>query len=892
MALHWDGAAWSFIPTPYREATAQYQYQDSINSLYGVAASPSDQVWAVGSFSTGTASSQTLVLRYRPAACSTATAVSPPANPSITVAPPTSPTPTALNAQAETPTSAANAGGECGPTWAALDVPAAGNFNAISAVSPNDVWAVGSNTNVPMDTLAAHWDGTGWTVVPSPNVGTNDNILYGVGSLRSRGPSSAGSGQAVWGVGSYGTGSTGSKPLIVRWDGTAWQLLPSPDPGSGPGQGALHAVFVIARDDVWAVGSYSTDDAQGNVIAGQSWTLIEHWDGTRWSIVPSPSPGTASNNLSAVAAVSYSDIWAVGSYEQQQAEPIGAGKTLILHWDGSAWTQVSTPNVQTWMSGLSGVAARSADDVWAVGWVNGGEHVDPLTMHWDGKQWSIISSPASASHNGGSLTAVAILSANDVWGVGGDNLTPLLMHWDGKVWSNVSSPIVGAVGNSAPIGTLLGLAVLPPDNMMAVGGLDGGGNIGGTRFPIAARYGSLPCSSLTPVPADTQTLLPLPPSRALPTSLALPTATSTPLVKYGTVCGIWTAYDSTNGLSGISTGNDGTLFRDVAALSPQDIWAVGNTRQDALLAHWDGKAWSRVQDPTVGSWPGYGASLEAVTALASDDIWAVGSYSGEYAGQEALPLTMHWDGRLWTIFAAPSRPGLNYYLNGVAGSGPNDVWVVGETNSDFSVENVQAGMVFLHWDGASWAEVTGPDVGEGHTILNAVAARAGHGDDVWAVGVRAITQPTAPPNSPVEYRALALHWDGKVWSNTNSDLGGFRDVAMVSATDVWAAGNGLVEHWDGVAWSKVTTPNLGERGSIDRMAVFGTKVWGLSTSDATLISEWDGKQWSAVPGPTLSVTPTNAHAITAASDGEIWVAGEAHYMPWLARFDVGPCPAQ
>lgn len=888
MALHWDGVAWSFIPTPYRETTAQYQ--DGINSLYGVSASPSGQVWAVGSFSTGTTSSQTLVLRYRPAACSTATAGSTPANPSTTAAPPTSPTPTAPNAQAQTPTSAANVGGECGPTWAALDVPAAGNFNAISAVSPNDIWAVGSNTNVPVDTLAAHWDGTGWTVVPSPNVGTNDNILYGVSSVRSGAPSSAGSGQAVWGVGSYGTGSTGSKPLIIRWDGSAWKVIPSPDPG--PGRGVLHAVFALTPNDAWAVGSYATSDALGNAIAGQSWTLIEHWDGTRWSTVPSPSPGNAINNLSAIAAVTDNDIWAVGSYEQQQTEPIGAGKTLILHWDGSAWTEVPSPNAQTWISGLSGVAARSVDDVWAVGGVNGGEHVDPLTMHWDGKQWSIISSPVSTSHNGGSLSSVAVLSGNNVWAVGGDSMTPLLTHWDGKEWSNVTSPIGGVAGNSLPIGTLLGLTVLSPNNMIAVGGL-AVGYIGGTSsIPIAARYGTLPCSSLTPLPAATRTLSPLPTARALSTSRALPTTTSTPLVKYGSVCGMWTAYDSTNGLSGISIGTDGTLFRGVAALSSQDIWAVGNTRQDALLAHWDGKAWSRVEAPTVGSWPGYGASLEAITALASDDIWAVGSYSGQYAGQEGLPLTMHWDGKQWSIFAAPNKPGLNYYLNGVAGSGPNDVWVVGETISDLSVEHVQAGMIFFHWDGTRWAEVPGPDVGDGHTILNAVAARAGHGDDVWAVGVRAITQSTTTPNSPVEYRALALHWDGKAWSNTNTDLGGFRDVAIISASDAWAVGNGLVEHWDGVAWSKVTTPNLGERGSIDRMAVFGTKVWGLSTSDATLISEWDGRQWSAIPGPPLSVTSTNLHAITAASDGEIWVAGEAHYLPWLARFDVGPCPAQ
>ena len=44
-----------------------------------------------------------------------------------------------------------------------------------------------------------------------------------------------------------------------------------------------------------------------------SQTLIEHWNGTTWSVVASPNVGTQLNGLNGVTAVSTSDIWAVGS---------------------------------------------------------------------------------------------------------------------------------------------------------------------------------------------------------------------------------------------------------------------------------------------------------------------------------------------------------------------------------------------------------------------------------------------------------------------------------------------------------------------------------------------------------------------------------------------------
>ncbi len=77
-----------------------------------------------------------------------------------------------------------------------------------------------------------------------------------------------------------------------------------------------------------------------------------------WSVVKSPNVGSRINSLSGVAAVSASNIWAVGSYSKG---------SLIEHWNGTSWSVVKSPNVGSQFNYLSGVAAVSASNIWAVG---------------------------------------------------------------------------------------------------------------------------------------------------------------------------------------------------------------------------------------------------------------------------------------------------------------------------------------------------------------------------------------------------------------------------------------------------------------------------------------------------------------------------------------------
>src|SRR5204863_434264 len=155
---------------------------------------------------------------------------------------------------------------------------------AVSAASSNDVWAVGTYGD-PHQPLVEHWNGSAWNVVPSVSVSTNHNRFNGVAAVSST---------DVWAVGAYINGNDVNQTLIERWDGSAWSVVPSHNVSNYYNE--LVGVTALSSSDVWAVG-------RSFVNRFVYHTLIEHWNGNIWSIVPSPSPGTFLRLLD-VAAVS------------------------------------------------------------------------------------------------------------------------------------------------------------------------------------------------------------------------------------------------------------------------------------------------------------------------------------------------------------------------------------------------------------------------------------------------------------------------------------------------------------------------------------------------------------------------------------------------------------
>src|SRR5260370_30168193 len=95
------------------------------------------------------------------------------------------------------------------------------------------------------------------------------------------------------------------------------------------------------------------------------------------------------------SAQSKNNVWFVGFYRF-----LNPPATLIEHWDGSRWSIVNSPNVGTGNNELWGISATSATDVWAVGisQAHPGASPQPLTLHWNGTQWSVVPSPGSSTH--------------------------------------------------------------------------------------------------------------------------------------------------------------------------------------------------------------------------------------------------------------------------------------------------------------------------------------------------------------------------------------------------------------------------------------------------------------------------------------------------------------
>lgn len=363
------------------------------------------------------------------------------------------------------------------------------------------------------------------------------------------------------------TGRLGLLALLLTFSGVftlsaqstptagSWNVVPSPNGGPQAAGNILLATEALSPTDVWAVG------ALPNQYQIPTAPLAEHWDGTRWSVVPTPQISRPKAQLESLVAVNSSDIWAAGFSDDPSCI---CGQTLIEHWDGASWTQVGSPNPDV-ANYLHGIAAVSATDIWAVGmtWISQSTWA-PLILHYDGTNWLPIS---QAQLQFGQLSSVFALAANDAWAVGwiglGANLESLVLHWNGRSWKRVSFPT--EAGGWIGLKSVSGVAA---NDLWAVGSYN--------FFDINGN----PSSSARSYRWDG--------SR-------------------------WKAV--TVGLGGYS------YLASVTANATNDVWAVGQgligLNVSYVTFHWDGRRWSNVPNPNQGV-------LYGVSASSTSDVWAVG----------------------------------------------------------------------------------------------------------------------------------------------------------------------------------------------------------------------------------------------------------------------------
>jgi hypothetical protein len=294
LAERWSGSGWSIESTP--------NVGTRTNGLGAVAATSKIDAWAVGFYDDGT-TFRTLAERWN------------------------------------------------GSSWSVVNTPNAGAgqniLTAVAAISGTDVWAVGYRQDAPNSprlTLAEHWNGSVWSVVTTPNVGTDENFLWSI---------TARSTADVWAVGAYSV--PWFQTLTEHWDGMAWKVVASPNLGNG--NNVLYGAVRVGSRAVVAVGTWLDGDTTD--------TLAQRWNGTAWTVVPSPSPAGYINWLSGVAAAGAKDLWAVG---WRSNVPFGVQHTLAEHWNGSSWSVVKSPNKGTEDNQLATVARiPGTASFWAVG---------------------------------------------------------------------------------------------------------------------------------------------------------------------------------------------------------------------------------------------------------------------------------------------------------------------------------------------------------------------------------------------------------------------------------------------------------------------------------------------------------------------------------------------
>jgi hypothetical protein len=204
----------------------------------------------------------------------------------------------------------------------------------------------------------------------------------------------------------------------------SWSIVPTPN--TSPSEINLFmAVTCVSSSDCWAFGQGNMGPGGPN---GNAHALAEHWNGTTWSIVATPSAGL---DFNAVSCISSSDCWAVGN---------GNGSMLADHWNGSAWSTIATPSSGALIYGIS---CPSSSDCWVVGQGGNGVAAQTFAEHWNGTSWSIASIPDTSPSQNNELFGVTCVSISDCWAVGGVPSTTeptLTVHWNGLAWSIIPSP--------------------------------------------------------------------------------------------------------------------------------------------------------------------------------------------------------------------------------------------------------------------------------------------------------------------------------------------------------------------------------------------------------------------------------------------------------------------
>lgn len=318
-----------------------------------------------------------------------------------------------------------------------------------------------------------------------------------------------------WAVGGFNSGGA-TLNQALHWNGTQWSQATTPQP-AGTTSGSIQILAGVActsASNCWAVGFREPS-------SGAELNEALHWNGRHWSLASTPQPGGTSigdtSELLGVACISASNCWAAGYTQGVSPAP---ELNQVLHWNGTHWSQVSTPEPGGTLTGDTnelgvlggGVTCTSVSSCWAVGYTQNGTGTPQLNqaLHWNGAHWTQVSTPepgGTGATDSNELTAVTCGSTSSCSAVGyyvsGSSSPPLneVLHWNGHTW--VSGPVIDPGGtDTGALNQLNGVACPATTSCWAVGSAE---SSAGPALNQALRWtaGSAWLGAPTPEPAGT-----------------------------------------------------------------------------------------------------------------------------------------------------------------------------------------------------------------------------------------------------------------------------------------------------------------------------------------------------------------------------------------------------
>ena len=547
-----------------------------------------------------------------------------------------------------------------------------GIITGVSCSAANACEAVGSYYNGAHAyvTLAEAWNGTAWTLQPTPNPAsaTDDSELLGV---------SCSAANVCEAVGDYINKAGATVTLAEAWNGTAWKLQPTPNPThAGVGTGAsLFGTSCSAANACEAVGDFFR--------AGGFFTFAEAWNGTAWTLQPTPNPsGTTNSGLSGVSCGAASACEAVGNS--------GAG-TLAETWNGTAWTLQPTPNPAGGRGiSLDGVSCSAASACEANGsYINGAGNGVTLAEAWNGTAWKLQTAPSPPGGTGIKLIGVSCSAASACEANGfytnsaGTNVT-LAEVWNGTAWKLQSAQ------DPAPRAKTSGLTGVSCSAASACEAIGNYMNSLGSSVGLAEAWnGSSWKLQTTAYPADAT-------GQILLTGVSCSAASACEAV--GTYPGksfdnvtLAEAWNGTTWKLQTTPNLAGTLFGGLTGVScsaASACEAVGDSSAGTLAEVWNGTAWKLQNTPNPAG--ALFSELTGVSCSAASACEAVGYYNNS-AGKK-VSFAEAWNGTAWKLQTIPAgATGIN--LTGVSCTAASACEAVG---------NSGAGAAAEAWNGTAW----------------------------------------------------------------------------------------------------------------------------------------------------------------------------------------------